>query len=149
MTEQQIDITDLSPAQLQEVKKQLDAELDHLTNSYSQLKQAQAKFKACVNDIGELTPKSKGKEILVPLTSSLYVPGKINDPEYVVVDVGTGYYVRKTKSEARQHYTSKSNFVQQNLETLQKAIEKKQDNVQSVVGVLQSKLQEQRQAQPT
>ncbi len=36
-----------------------------------------------------------GNPILVPLTSSLYVPGKITDPENVVIDIGTGYYVKK------------------------------------------------------
>lgn len=36
-----------------------------------------------------------GKEILIPLTSSLYVPGKLTDVENVVIDVGTGYYVKK------------------------------------------------------
>jgi prefoldin alpha subunit len=36
-----------------------------------------------------------GKRVLVPLTSSLYVPGKLTDVENVVVDVGTGYYVKK------------------------------------------------------
>lgn len=37
----------------------------------------------------------QGNKILVPLTSSLYVPGKIRDPEHVVIDIGTGYYVKK------------------------------------------------------
>lgn len=36
-----------------------------------------------------------GKTILVPLTNSLYVPGKLADLENVIVDVGTGYYVKK------------------------------------------------------
>lgn len=36
-----------------------------------------------------------GKTILVPLTNSLYVPGKLSDPDNVIVDVGTGYYVKK------------------------------------------------------
>lgn len=36
-----------------------------------------------------------GKQVLVPLTSSLYVPGKLSDVEHVVVDVGTGYYIKK------------------------------------------------------
>jgi len=34
-------------------------------------------------------------EILVPLTSSLYVKGKLADREKVIVDVGTGFYVEK------------------------------------------------------
>lgn len=35
------------------------------------------------------------KTILVPLTNSLYVPGKLMDAEHVIVDIGTGYYVKK------------------------------------------------------
>jgi hypothetical protein len=37
------------------------------------------------------------KSILVPLTNSLYVPGKLADTENVIVDVGTGYYVKKVR----------------------------------------------------
>jgi hypothetical protein len=36
--------------------------------------------------------------VLVPLTNSLYVPGKLLDTEHVLVDVGTGYYVKKVRS---------------------------------------------------
>ena len=75
MAEQQVNLTDLDPMQLQEVKKQLDQvsqwsksraptdrqELEHLTTSYQQLKQAQAKFRSCANEINELTPASKGE----------------------------------------------------------------------------------------
>ncbi|WVQ80450.1 prefoldin, alpha subunit [Cryptococcus sp. DSM 104549] len=147
MAEQQVQLTDLDPMQLQEVKKQLDQELDHLTNSYSQLKQAQTKFKSCIENVAELKPASKGKEVLIPLTSSLYVPGKMTDVENVVVDVGTGYYVKKTKAEATTHYTQKTTFVQGNLDTLQKTIERKQDNVQSVTQVLQMKMQQMQAAQ--
>lgn len=34
-------------------------------------------------------------DLLVPLTSSLYVKGKLADREKVLVDVGTGFYVEK------------------------------------------------------
>lgn len=33
--------------------------------------------------------------ILVPLTNSLYVPGRIKDKGNVIIDVGTGYFVKK------------------------------------------------------
>jgi len=36
-----------------------------------------------------------GKPLLVPLTTSLYVPGTLADTPNVIVDVGTGYYVEK------------------------------------------------------
>lgn len=35
------------------------------------------------------------KEILVPLTNSLYVKGNISQPDRVLVDIGTGFYVEK------------------------------------------------------
>lgn len=38
-----------------------------------------------------------GKQILVPLTTSLYVPGTIADTSTVIVDVGTGFYVEKVR----------------------------------------------------
>jgi hypothetical protein len=37
------------------------------------------------------------KPILVPLTTSLYVPGTLADNENVIVDVGTGFYVEKVR----------------------------------------------------
>jgi hypothetical protein len=33
----------------------------------------------------------------VPLTNSLYVKGKLADPDRVIVDVGTGFYVEKVR----------------------------------------------------
>jgi prefoldin alpha subunit len=37
------------------------------------------------------------REILVPLTQSLYVPGKLKKTDTVIVDVGTGYYIEKVR----------------------------------------------------
>ncbi|KAJ7320727.1 Prefoldin [Mycena albidolilacea] len=145
MSQQQVSITDLDLTQLADVRRQLEEELNHLTNSFAQLKQAQAKFKACIENVAEIKPANKGKTILVPLTNSLYVPGKLSDPEHVIVDVGTGYFVQKTRTQAVKHYTAKVEYIRANLETLQDTISKKQDNVNSVIGVMQAKLQQQQQ----
>ncbi|CED85234.1 prefoldin alpha subunit [Phaffia rhodozyma] len=143
--QQQISVQDLDFRQLSEVKKQLDDELEHLTTSFAQLKQAQAKFKSCIADVEEVNPKNQDKPILIPLTSSLYVPGKLTDTENVIVDVGTGYYVSKTRKEALTHYTSKTQFVKKNLDTLQGTIEKKQENVQMVMQLMMQRQQQQQQ----
>ncbi|KIJ40342.1 hypothetical protein M422DRAFT_32367 [Sphaerobolus stellatus SS14] len=137
---QQINVTDLELPQLSEVKRQLDEELSHLTNSFAQLKQAQAKFKACIENVQEVKTENKNKSILVPLTNSLYVPGKLSDPGHVIIDVGTGYYVKKSRLQAIAHYQKKVDFVRGNLETLQATIEKKQDNMNYLLQVMQSKV---------
>jgi prefoldin alpha subunit len=51
----------------------------------------------------------------------------------------------QTRQEAISLYTSKVKFVQENLDKLQATIERKQDNLQSCVGILQMKMQEERQ----
>jgi len=40
-----------------------------------------------------------GKDVLVPLTPSLYVPGKLKNVGSVLVDVGTGYFIEKVRFE--------------------------------------------------
>lgn len=42
-----VDLASLSAQQLSQVKKQLDDEVQHLTNSYQNLRTAQQKFKDC------------------------------------------------------------------------------------------------------
>jgi prefoldin alpha subunit len=146
---QQIAVTDLDLPQLSDVKRQLEEELSHLTNSFTQLKQAQTKFKACIENVGEMKPQNKGKTILVPLTNSLYVPGKLSDTDNVIVDVGTGYYIKKTRAQALKHYEAKVDYIRTNLETLQDTIQKKQDNLNYLVTIIQSKLQVQTQGSAT
>jgi prefoldin alpha subunit len=93
----------------------------------------------------------------------LYVPGKLSDLENVIVDVGTGYYVKKvrcgrcdphyrnspplpqSRAQATKYYQSKVDYLQSNLETLQETILKKQEDLTFVTNVLQSKIQAQSQ----
>ncbi|OBZ73373.1 Prefoldin subunit 5 [Grifola frondosa] len=139
---QQVNVTDLDIPQLADVRRQLEEELSHLSNSYTQLRQAQAKFKACIENVGQVKSENKDKTILVPLTNSLYVPGKLCDVDHVIVDVGTGYYVKKSRAQALKHYEAKVDYIRTNLEALQETIQKKQDNMNYLINVLQMKLQE-------
>lgn len=72
-----------------------------------------------------------GKEILVPLTSSVYAPGKLAQPDQVLVDIGTGYYVTKSAAEAITYYKGKMNYLKEQLDQLQKNIYLKQDSLLS------------------
>jgi prefoldin alpha subunit len=96
-----VDVNTLSVPQLRNLQTRLSSELEHLTNSHAKLRSAQSKFKDCIRTIGDGVtgrkdaPGAGGDNILVPLTSSLYVKGKLADREKVIVDVGTGFYVEK------------------------------------------------------
>lgn len=105
-----VDVTTLSVPQLRSLQTRLNSELEQLTNSHAKLRAAQSKFRDCVrtiNDgiVGKKTPQPQSADnnsILVPLTSSLYVKGKLADREKVIVDVGTGFYVEKVRYLSRE-----------------------------------------------
>lgn len=40
-----------------------------------------------------VTPCPAGHQLLLPLTQSLYVNGTIAQPDKVMIDIGTGYFV--------------------------------------------------------
>lgn len=96
-----MNLASLSVPQLRSLQTRLTSELEHLTTSHTKLRAAQAKFRDCVRSINDGVTGSKetgteGRDdILVPLTSSLYVKGRLTDREKVLVDVGTGFYVEK------------------------------------------------------
>ncbi|KAF3917140.1 hypothetical protein ABW20_dc0108758 [Dactylellina cionopaga] len=139
--QQTLDLSTLSAQNLSAVKKQLDDELEHLTASFQKLRTAQAKFRECVKAIQNgVNPGLEGKTILIPLTQSLYVPGKLEDGNNVLVDVGTGYYVEKTTEKAITFYNDKIKTVGDNLDDLEKIISQKTQNAKVVEEVLRQKL---------
>ena len=44
--------------------------------------------------------RAAGREIMVPMTSSLYVPGVMEDNSNVLVEVGAGYFIEKNTQDA-------------------------------------------------
>jgi len=45
---------------------------------------------------------------MVPLTSSLYVPGRMDDSSKVLVEVGAGYLVEENVEKAKEYCERKS-----------------------------------------
>ncbi|PGH12194.1 prefoldin, alpha subunit [Polytolypa hystricis UAMH7299] len=144
-----VDIATLSVPQLRALQSRLSSELEHLTTSHAKLRSAQSKFRDCIKSINEGVVGSKSSgggsgggetDILVPLTSSLYVKGKLADREKVIVDIGTGFYVEKTTSKAVDFYTNKVKDLEANLRDLEKVVQGKSGNLRVVEDVLRQKV---------
>ncbi|KAL1955789.1 hypothetical protein VTO42DRAFT_8109 [Malbranchea cinnamomea] len=140
-----VDITTLSVPQLRALQSRLSSELEHLTSSHAKLRTAQSKFRDCIRSINDgvankTTGDEKKDEILVPLTSSLYVKGKLADREKVLVDVGTGFFVEKTTSKATEFYKNKVEELNANLRDLEKVVQAKSGHLRVVEEVLRQKL---------
>ncbi|KAI9503238.1 subunit of tubulin prefoldin [Coemansia sp. RSA 1358] len=144
---QTINLEDMPLQQLQKIKAQLESEINGLTTAFTQIKQAQAAFRECKECISSLTPESQDKTVLIPLSNSLYVPGKLSNIKSVVVDVGTGYYVEKSTDDASAYYESKIDYVQENSKKIQETAEQKQASYRGLLEIMQYKLTQQQQQQ--
>lgn len=141
------------------MKKQLDDEVQHLSNSYQNLRNAQQKFRDCKLSIENGVVDSAkgmqslfhskgrprlipclGKALLVPLTSSLYVPGTLADTDTVLVDVGTGFYVEKSTGDAQKFYDGKIEELGKNIKDLENIVNSKANNLRVVEEVLRQKM---------
>ncbi|MCJ1314350.1 subunit of tubulin prefoldin [Agyrium rufum] len=136
-----VDLAGLSIEQLKAVKKQLDDELEHLMNSFSKLKAAQAKFQDCQKSIQDgVKSQQQDRDLLVPMTTSLYVPGKLADPDHVIVDVGTGFYVEKSPDEGITFYKERSEDLAKNLRDLESIVQGKSNNSRVIEDALRRKV---------
>lgn len=146
---EQINLTKLSIQQLDQLKTQLTQELGVLQESLGRLKMVQQSFLSSDTSLDQLKNVEKNKEILVPLTGSLYVPGKLIAHEKVLVDIGTGYYVNKSVDEAKKYFEKKIMFLSKQMEQLQPIMQQKAMIRDDVLEVLQYKVQLQMAVQKT
>lgn len=109
-----VDITKVTPQQLVQLSKSIEQEIDLLTQSYSQLVSASNKFADSRLVLNYLKERSQGKEIMVPLTSSLYVPGVMEDNNKVLLEVGAGYFIEENADKAREYCERKAKALQEN-----------------------------------
>ncbi|KAK0628520.1 putative prefoldin subunit 5 [Bombardia bombarda] len=136
-----VSLDSLSAQQLSAVKKQLDEEVESLSGSYSQLAAAQSKFRECLRIVKTGTASfDDKKDILVPLTNSLYVKGKLSGPDRVIVDVGTGFYVEKDTKSAADFYEAKVKELGANIQELELIVQNKSNSLRMVEEVLREKV---------
>ncbi|XP_015606049.1 prefoldin subunit 5 [Cephus cinctus] len=144
---QQIDLTKLNLQQLTQLKQQLDQELSVFHDSLQTLKIAQNKFQESGSCLDKITPEAKGKEILVPLTGSMYVAGKLADTEKVLVDVGTGYYAQKDIDDAKDYFKRRVAYVTEQMEKIQQLGLEKSKIREATMDVMEMKIQGQMASQ--
>ena len=127
----EIPIDKLTQEQLGYVKKQIDTEIQTLSGSFTSLKIAYQKFqdnKAYVKQLKE----TKEREILVPLTSSIYVTGKTADIDSVTIELGANYFVKTKLSKAEGFCQRKLDLIAQNMDRLDEMIRQKSSSIQVI-----------------
>jgi prefoldin alpha subunit len=87
-----------------------------------------------------ISPDSEGRAMLVPLTGSLYAPGKLVDCDKVLVDVGTGYFVEKSQKEAIAYLVEKLEKLQEREQQVHLTLMRKRESQATVVDLMQKRI---------
>ena len=118
-----------------------------LQESFSQLKAAQGRFMVSLNGLEIMKPGNEGKEVMIPMTSTLYVSGSLASVEKVLVDIGTGYFVEKNIADAADYYKRKIEFIKGQLEKLQGTIVAKRSQMGLFMDIFQMRMSRMAEAQ--
>lgn len=139
-----VNLASLEPQQLVAFKQSTQQELVHLQSSYDALVLAQNKYRDCISSVRLIEQQQQQKdnaagEMLIPLTSSLYVMGH-NRVGKFKIDVGTGYFVEKDGPEAIAFFTKRVDKLSGDALKLRGLVADKMGLLQSIDSVLREKI---------
>jgi prefoldin alpha subunit len=117
-------------------------ELTIFQDSLATLKMAKSKYGASKESLEAFQENWDNKTCLIPLTGSMYVPGKIKDINNVIVDIGTGYYVEEDRDSAKDYFKRKVEFVSEQMEKIEILGFEKSQIRDAIVEVMQVKIRQ-------
>ena len=130
---EKLELEGLNYNELVELKKNIETEINFLSNSFDQLRLAVTKFSGAREKLKMFNPEANDKDILIPLTSSIFIPGRLRNVDRIMFEVGASYFVEDTIPKATEFYNRKIESIKKNLTLISKIIENKTNQHQEVV----------------
>lgn len=124
----EIPIENLNLEQLTYIGKQIEQEVSSYSSYYTSLKVALNKFTDNKDYVKDLV-NCPDKEILVPLTSSLYVPGKCGNISNIMLEIGTNYFVQTKLENAEKFCDRKIKMIKENMDKIDDVIKTKNNHM--------------------
>lgn len=113
-----------------------------ISASLAQLSNAVQRLTASKENAAQVGKMVSGKDIMVPLTGSIYVPGKLGSTEKVLIDIGTGFFIEKTPAAAEKHFSKRASLLKEEQDKATQAHTQKRQQLEAVSAVLQRKTAE-------
>jgi prefoldin alpha subunit len=137
-----INLDAMSLEELNRVKQQEESRLQALTSRYAALREAAARISMSTRAVADLKQAPDGNKVMVPLTESVYVPGIVKDPDTLLVELGTGYFVQKSSNETLAFLNRKMKLVDANSENVTKAVQATNHNLEAINITMRGKMLE-------
>jgi prefoldin alpha subunit len=140
--QQKIKLDQFQLEDLVQLKQRLTQDLQTFLGSYNGLKALEQKFEYGKVLIEQISTKSQvGDEVMIPLTNSLFVPGKLKDTDKFLIELGTGYFAEYTAQGASDFCSRKSAFTKDTSEQAQNEMENKRKFIEEVNIEISKKVQ--------
>jgi len=117
-----VNIEKCSPQELVQLSKALDSDIQELSASYGQLLKAQQKFGDSKYTVDGIKERAQNEGVMVPLTSSLYVQGKLEENDKFLVEVGAGYFVEMQGDKAKNYCDRKMNLLKESAQKVAEVV---------------------------
>ena len=130
-TVREVPIEKLSIEQLNYIGQQIEKEIKNYSQYYSSLRAVNNKYLDNKEYIKQLK-EYKDKEILVPMTSSLYIPGKCSDVKKLTIEIGANFFVETTVEKAEKFCDRKIENLKVNMDSIDKIIQEKNEQLNVV-----------------
>lgn len=137
--DRQLNLNNLSIDQLQQLKQTVDSDIDSLLRAFEGLQGARNRFIESKNYLETFKSYPVGQPMLVPMTQSLYVEGQVEDNSNVLVDVGTGYYIKQSVPRAQSFFVQRAAQMDEMLAGVSVNVQQKQKQQNQILDVLMAK----------
>lgn len=107
---------------------------------FMDLKRKYDESKVLVQNLKKMEPLNEPKDIFVPLSNSVYIPGQIRDKDTFIVDIGTGYYAERNAEQTVEYCEQTKSLLDQNMVSLDKEIQVKKEFLDKLNFNLQKKV---------
>lgn len=144
----QVPISALTVEQLMMFKSRLEGELQKLTTTIQLTNESVAKAQAAKEALATFAASEPGKEMLVPITESMYVKGCVEETKRPIIELGNGYFAETSVDNATQFFSRRVSRLNAQQEQLRTSFREKQQQYQLVVSIANQKLQAAAHAQP-
>mmetsp|Transcript_4754 Transcript_4754/g.8555 ORF Transcript_4754/g.8555 Transcript_4754/m.8555 type:complete len:119 (+) Transcript_4754:1939-2295(+) len=101
---------------------------------------AMARYKESLRSIEMITKSKTGQRMLVPMNEAIYVPGAVGSTTHVTVEIGTGFFVRRTVKDANDYVNRKINALRVYMEQLGQSILAMQSNRDQIEKVFRARV---------
>ena len=132
MAPKSIELSMLSSEQLQTLKEQMRQDITSITKSMEALQEASSCYRETKFALDSFSKISSNDEMLVPLTQSLFVSGKVKRPDSVLVDIGASYFIKKPVQEASAFFHKRSEKIKEQANKLAETINIKHNQLKQI-----------------